>query len=105
MRYAQERAAIERKNEKILFDFQEGSYRLLELDDSEEPAVYKTVSGRMGKPIRVQRDLRLSGSRAEFVFYPDGRCDDGHVSVKDTKSRGYDIFISGLGSRIEMKNE
>ena len=105
MRYAQERATIERKNQNVRFDFQEGAYRLLELDDTEDPAVYKIISGKTGKSIRVPRGVTLSGSREEFVFYPDGRCDDGNISVKDTKGQGYNIFVSGLGSKIEMKNE
>jgi len=100
--YAQEMAVLERNNYKIAFDFENGKYQLFELSASAKPPVYLKATGRFGKPSGLPQGLRLSGSREEAVFYPDGHCDEIRINVL-TGAGGYSITIEGFGNMPKVK--
>lgn len=101
--YAREKAILQRKNFKISFDFPSGRYRLLEIDDTIEPPVYKRVAGKFGRGFALPKGMLFKGPRNEIIFYPDGHCDETDIDILDGKGSGYTVLIKGLGSRIEIK--
>ena len=103
MNYGQEKAIIERRNYKMTFDFQNGRYRLLAIDESMEPSAYKRIEGRFGRAFTLPRGVSFRGPKNEVAFYPDGHSDEGYIDVLNAKGAGYRMVIKGFGSRIEMK--
>jgi len=101
--YAREKAILQKKNFKISFDFPSGRYRLLEIDNSIEPPVYKKSAGKFGNGYTLPKGMLFKGPANEIIFYPDGRCDDADIDILDEKGAGYTVLIRGFGSRIEVK--
>lgn len=101
--YAREKAILQKKNFKISFDFPSGRYRLLEMDNSIEPPVYKKSADKYGKGYTLPKGMLFKGPKNEIIFYPDGRCDDADIDILDEKGAGYTVFIRGFGSRVEAK--
>jgi len=101
--YAREKAIFQKENFKISFDFPNGKYRLLEMDNSIEPPVYKKSAGKYGSGFALPKGMFFKGPRNEIIFYPDGRCDDADIDILDEKGAGYTVLIRGFGSRVEVK--
>lgn len=107
--YAQEKAIIDRKNYKLVFDFGRREYRLFESTSSDGKLVYKKIKGRFGKGFTLPQGLYFDGSGAsagrtstektvkQIVFYPDGRCDELSIEVTDNKDAGCRITLEGFG--------
>ena len=55
--YAQEKAVIDRKNYKIIFNFNQRNYQLLESSRTEDAIVYKKVQKRFGKIFTLPQGL------------------------------------------------
>lgn len=100
--YAQEMAILERKNYKIIFDFQKNRYQLLEMDGSAKPDVYKKIKNRYGRLFKLPQGITLNGNRKEMLFYPDGHCDELKVNVL-AKSAAYSVAVKRFGNMVEVK--
>ena len=103
MDYAQEKAIMDGRNFKLVLDSENDRYRLFEFDESLEPPAYKPISGRFGRALVLPQNISLKSSKAEIVFYPDGRCDEASVDVFDSKGDGYRIHLKGFAARVEIK--
>lgn len=100
--YAQEMAVLERKNFKIVFDFQKSKYQLFEIAASAKQPLYERAPSRFGKLFGLPRGLTLRGDRKEMFFYPDGHCDDIKIYIM-AKAKGYSITVKRFGNAIEIK--
>ena len=100
--YGQEMAVLQRKNFKMAFDFEKGTYRLFELDDSAKPPVYKKAPSRFGKLYNVPQGLTIRGEKKEMVFYPDGHCDSIKIYIM-FKDKGYSLIVQRFGNDVTVK--
>lgn len=100
--YAQETAVLERKNYRIVFDFEKGKYQLSEPIYSEKKIEYKKVAGRFGRPFSLPQSLVLRGKKNSVIFYSDGHCDEFRVDVL-AKSGGYSVSAKGFGNMVEIR--
>ena len=100
--YAQEMAVLEKKNYRINFNFQKGTYQLFEPDILAKPPVYKKVQGRFGKLFSLPKGVSLEGKKSGMTFYPDGHCDEVRVDIL-VKGTGYSVIVKRFGNMVEMK--
>jgi hypothetical protein len=100
--YAQQMAVLERKDFKIVFDFEKGSYQLFEIDNLSKEPVYRKAKGRFGKLFVVPQGLKLTGDKNTMIFYPDGHCDDIKVNML-AKGGGHSVIVKRFGNAVEVK--
>lgn len=100
--YAQEMAVLEKKNFKIIFDFEKGTYQLFGIDDSAKPPVYKKAPSRFGKLYNLPQGLTIKGEKKEVVFYPDGHCDSIKIYIM-FKNKGYSLIVQRFGNAVKVK--
>lgn len=100
--YAQEMAVLGKKNFRITFDFQKGTYQLFEIDDSAKPPVYKRVQSRFGKIYAIPQGLTLRGEKKDMIFYPDGHCDSIKIYIM-YKDKGYSLIVQRFGTAVNVK--
>ncbi len=113
--YAQERAVIDRKNFKIIFNFTSGYYQLSESQASDGRILYKQIKGRFGKAFHLPQGLsfkdkdsenaraRKEEYKKEIVFYPDGRSDPLVIDMLNKEMVGYRITSKGFGTLVGIK--
>ncbi|MFA5146429.1 MAG: prepilin-type N-terminal cleavage/methylation domain-containing protein [Candidatus Omnitrophota bacterium] len=101
--YGQEKAILERKNFKMVFDFKDMKYQLMEFDTAADPPGYRKMDGKFGRAYRVPPGFSIEGGNGEVVFYPDGRCDEAEIRIKDARGNGYSIKVRGFGPGPEIK--
>ena len=107
IKYAQEKAILDRVNYKMTFNLKKGQYQIFKLNPSGDAPLYEKVSGRFGRLYTLPRNLsfraRSDEPVKESIFYPDGRCDEWAVDIIDVKGMGYTIAIKGFGRSNEIK--
>lgn len=113
--YAQERAVIDRKNFKIIFNFTSGRYQLLESQSSEGKVSYKQIKGRFGRSFTLPQNLSFKDLDSEIarhkneeyskeiIFYPDGHSDALTIDLVNKGMAGYRITSKGFGTLVGIK--
>jgi Tfp pilus assembly protein FimT len=113
--YAQEKSIINRKNYKMVFDFNRHSYQLFESGQSRDGIIYAGEKGRFGKNFYLPQGISFYDPKADVterpgeeyrkqvLFYPDGHCDELSIDVVDKGGRGYSITLTGFGSTARIK--
>ncbi|MDD5135755.1 MAG: hypothetical protein PHX20_01685 [Candidatus Omnitrophica bacterium] len=114
--YAQEKAVIDRRNYRAIFDFNRRQYQIFEFDKPvKDKDPYKKVAGRFGRVFTLPRGLFFydpktgMSSKAEeeyrkqVIFYPDGRCTELSINIADNKGNGYSITLKGFGTLPKIK--
>jgi len=113
--YAQEKAILDRKNYKAIFDFNKRSYQILEGIPTADALVYRKIKGRFGNAFTLPQGLHFYDLKAgavketseeykkAVVFYPDGHCDELLIAVVDNSKKGYSVSIKGFGSLAQIK--
>ena len=113
--YAQEKAIIDRKNYKAVFDFNRRQYQLQESDQTAGGPGYKRMQGRFGKVYGLPQGIFFYDPKTgitqktgeeyveEVVFYPDGHCDELLINMIDNRGTGYSITLKGFGSLARIK--
>ena len=113
--YAQEKSVIDRKNYKIIFDFNQRRYQLFESVQIADALAYNKVKGRFGKSFTLPQGLSFYDPKAnvtekigeeykkQVVFYPDGRCNELSLDVVDNKGTGYAVTLKGFGGLVQIK--
>ena len=113
--YAQEKAVIDRKNYKVIFDFNRRQYQLSESAQSADGLVYRKGQGRFGKVFALPQGLFFYDPKTDItqkkdeeykkqvIFYPDGHCDELLLNIVDKRGNGYSITLKGFGSLARVK--
>ena len=114
--YAQEKAIIDRKNYKVIFNFNRRQYQLSESGQSANgPVVYRNVQGRFGKVFVLPQGLSFYDPntgitektdeeyKKQVIFYPDGHCDGLLLDIIDNRGNGYSVTLKGFGSLARIK--
>ena len=112
--YAQEKAVIDRKNYKVVFDFNARQYQIFESGMSPDGIVYQKIRGRFGKVWTLPQGLLFrdpksgeaqpsSEIKKQSVFYPDGRSDELLIEVVNRAGSGYSIALNGFGGTVRIK--
>jgi Tfp pilus assembly protein FimT len=113
--YAQEKAVIDRKNYKVIFDFNRREYQLFESGQSADGIVYKKAQDRFGKVFILPQGIFFHDPktnitqetdkeyRRQVVFYPDGHCDGILIDIVDKAGTGYSVALKGFGSLVQIK--
>ncbi len=122
IQYAQQRAVIEEKKYRLLFDFNKKAYRLLvwnkekEADNSsaegaegarlpagQEPASgWKEVTGRFGGYFYLPEGVRFRGDRDKITFLPNGRCDKASLYITNKENKTFEIKTTGRTGYVEI---
>ncbi|MFA6321276.1 MAG: hypothetical protein WCY36_05400 [Candidatus Omnitrophota bacterium] len=113
--YAQEKAIINRKNYKVIFDFNKRTYQLFESNQTQDGIIYVKEKGRFGKSFDMPLGLSFYDPSADLgkntaeeykkqiVFYPDGHCDHMLIGIIDKRGMGYTVTLKGFGSLSQIK--
>ncbi|MFC1624078.1 Tfp pilus assembly protein FimT/FimU [Candidatus Omnitrophota bacterium] len=106
--YAQQMAIIDKLNYKLNFDFEEGTFWVTQLDAFSDTTLFKKIKGRYGRVFSVPGGIVFTGDTDEVLFYPDGRCSEGDITLTNKYGEGYMLDIKGFGGELniqEIKNE
>lgn len=74
MGLAQQRAIIERRGYRLLFDFEGRSYRLSKVEGEGQNIKFIDLADRFGRLFKIPESVDLKGNTKEIIFYPDGSC-------------------------------
>ncbi len=100
--YAVEKSVIDRKNYKLIFDFNRRTYQLPE-------------SGRFARTFTLPKglffydpDKKVSPkpgeeAKKQIVFYPDGHCGGGSIYIVDNSGIGYSVILKTSGGFAQIK--
>ncbi|MDD5423049.1 MAG: type II secretion system protein [Candidatus Omnitrophica bacterium] len=100
--YIQEKAVLETKAFKLVFDFEKGRYRVLEASPSAgQPE--KKITGRFGRIFDLPQGVSFKAPKNFITFYPDGHCDEVDIDVFARAGIGYKISAKGFGSLTRIK--
>ena len=121
IRYGQQRAIIEEKRYRLLFDFDKGSYRLqmeskreeiveAEGDDEDAPQkvtvrTWEAAQGRFGGTYYLPENIDFKGDEDKIVFLPNGRCGTAEIYVYDKKNNLMRITTNGRAGYVEVSEE
>ncbi len=112
--YAQEKAVIDKKNYKAIFNFKLRQYQLLVSGQSADGLIYKKTKDRFGKAFTLPQGLFFYDPKSgchtigeeykkQVILYPDGHCDGLLIGVVDNKGTGYEITLKGFGGFVHIK--
>lgn len=107
--YARERAVSDGEDTQLRFNYDLGRIQFYQwnpkakdpLTDEPKPDFYPG-RGRAEKSMLMPETLVLRGSHSEFTCHPDGNCDTGKIQLSNGLDK-YEIEISGLGAKIEVR--
>ena len=112
IRYGQQRAVIEEKKYRLLFDFARKNYHLLAEEEEGERADiavegrkhpgWKSVQGRFGKYFSLPEGVKFSGEHNSITFLPNGRCNEISLYVIDKKKKSIEIKTNGRAGYVEV---
>ena len=112
IRYGQERAIIEEKRYRLLFDFEKRAYYLLAEDEKGEerefaaggrPASgWKKVTGRFGGYFYLPEGVKFKSDKDKITFLPNGRCDRISVYIINQKNKTIEIKTNGRAGHVEV---
>jgi prepilin-type N-terminal cleavage/methylation domain-containing protein len=74
MGLAQQRAIIERRGYRLLFDFGNKSYRLYRVEGEGQNIKFINVADNFGRLFKIPGNIDIKGNAKEIIFYPDGSC-------------------------------
>jgi prepilin-type N-terminal cleavage/methylation domain-containing protein len=112
IRYGQQRAIIEERIYRLLFDFDKKTYRLavknedrnediISAEDKKSPT-WKKIKGRFGKYFSLPEDLRFKGEQNKITFLPNGRCDKFSIYLLNQKNKIITITTNGRAGYVEV---
>ncbi len=104
MRYGYGAALSEGTRLKLVFDRNEGSYRLeKENDPVRQKGTFIPLETSLLKKKVLPLGIKLSSlSSAELVFNPSGTGDGLRLSLQDAKGKGYDLTYSGWNGQVKI---
>lgn len=105
MTYAQQRAIIDGRIYKILFNFDEKNYQLLVLANPGQETAYSKLSDRFGRVFKIPADIEIEGTVSEMLFYPDGHTDTLELKLKNTDNKVLKITATGLLGNVTIAEE
>ena len=125
IKYGQQRAIIEEKKYRLLFDFDKGTYHLLVEEEKEEAATegksssgtgstsasgggWKKTTGRFGEYFYLPKGVKFKGETDRITFLPSGRCDKITLYVVGQKNKALEIKTNGRAGYVgvsEVKEE
>ena len=122
IKYGQQRAIIEEKKYKLLFDFEKGAYHLLLEDErvkeaevtapiegeslpgEEVEAVpkWRKITGRFGGYFYLPEGITFKGEADKITFLPNGRCDKISLFIVNQKNKTYKIQTNGRAGYVKI---
>ncbi len=114
IQYGQQRAIIEERRYRLLFDFDKKAYRLLVWDEKEKDSKlsaggasasgggWKEVTGRFGGYFYLPEGVRFKGEAEKITFLPNGRCDKISLYVVNKKEKIFEIKTKGRAGYVEV---
>lgn len=114
IKYGQQRAIIEERRFRLLFDFDKGAYHLLVKGDEEEELEtalegesvlkekWENVEGRFGKYFYLPDGIKFKGEQDKITFLPNGRCDKITIYVVGQKNKTIEIRTNGRAGYVRV---
>lgn len=104
MRYGYGAALFEGTRLKLVFDRNEGSYRLeKENDPVRQKGTFIPLESSLLKKKTFPLGIKLSSlSSAELIFNPSGTGDGLRLSLQDAKGKGYELTYSGWNGQVKI---
>lgn len=118
IRYGQQRAIIEENRYRLLFDFENGSYRLqieVEKEEVREPSgdeedeggpekvivrSWEAIEGRFSEAIHLPESISFNGTGESITFLPNGRCEKVSIFVCDRRKNVMEIATNGRAGYV-----
>lgn len=103
MKYAHERAIIERLKYRIYFHLDSKQYQVeVERDPLNQEGVFQKVEGKFGRINRIPDELSIEASISEIIFYPDGSADEVSLYLSNKSGRVYTLNTVGTRGHVEI---
>ncbi len=74
MGLAQQRAIIEGRSYRLLFDFEGRQYRLSRIEGEGQNIKFVDLRDSFGRPFKIPESVDIEGNTKEVIFYPNGSC-------------------------------
>jgi len=118
IRYGQQRAIIEENRYRLLFDFDNSSYRLqieVRKEEIREPSggdedegapekvivrSWEAIKGRFSEAMYLPENIRFKGTEDRITFLPNGRCNKMSIFVYDKKKNVMEITTNGRAGYV-----
>lgn len=100
MRYAQSRAITQNKKVRLLFENSFKKYQLLEMPSHAVDQEYKSITGRWGKPIKLEKGISINSANASIDFLPTGEIEKADILLCHIKNC---MIISTQQERGQVK--
>lgn len=122
IKYGQERAIIEERKYKLIFNFdkrlyclfvetEEGAGRELPQEDESTPSAegapsldksWKKAAGRFGGYFYLPEGIRFKALKDTIIFLPNGRCDKISLYLVNEKNKVIEIKTNGRAAYVEI---
>lgn len=124
IKYGQERAIIEERKYKLIFNFDkrfyclfveteegEGARRQLPPEDESTPSAegvsssdkgWKKATGRFGGYFYLPEGIRFKAEKDTIIFLPNGRCDKISLYLVNEKNKVIEIKTNGRAAYVEV---
>jgi putative endonuclease len=121
IRYGQEKAVIEEKKHRILFNFDKRSYHLVAESEKgreeEEPSdeiesapteegkpttKWKRAAGRFGEYFYLPDGIEFKGDKDKITFLPNGRCDKISLHLNNAANETIEIKTNGKAGHVKV---
>lgn len=74
MGMAQQRAIIESRRYRLLFDFEAKWYRLFRIEGEGQNIKFNGLADSFGRRFKIPESVDVKGNIKEIIFYPNGSC-------------------------------
>jgi prepilin-type N-terminal cleavage/methylation domain-containing protein len=100
MRYARERAIMERMRYRLSFDDEMKSYWL----EAELPyeVGFQRIKGRLGRDNVIPKGITIEGQERNINFYPDGEADQTTFFLMNGNGRVYTLTVRGIDGYVTV---
>lgn len=103
MKYAHERAIIERLKYRICFDLDSKQYQVeVENDPLNQEGVFHRIEGKLGQINHIPEQLSIEASTSEITFYPDGSADEANLYISNRNGSVYTLTTAGTTGDVEI---
>lgn len=98
---AQHRAVADGSVCKVVFDYENKTYRLFVASGQE----YATVNDRFGRLFHIPANIEIEGAVNEILFYPDGHCDKIEIKLTNKDNETLKLLTTGVMGNVVVAPE
>lgn len=115
--FAQQRAILEERSVKLVFDFDNRTYWLMqevafdggqtegENESQKKVKGFVRLTGWLKKRFFVPGSISMEGDKRQIIFYPDGHSDKAQITFKNKLGKVRVVFITGRLGNVRFQTD